>query len=166
MPEIYLQKNTSIPVSVFVLDMYRFGYVHESNGGDIYKSRSWDRFFAEAKLHNGNLMFRPKIWLRIPESKKANPLDSDGDDNPDIHKYLGYGELGVRYTLNQHALELTLRNNLDFSQNRGSMLLEYFYPLEDGVNFYLRYFTGYGESLIDYDKSVDKVGIGFLLNID
>ena len=35
---------------------------------------------------------------------------------------------------------------------------------KSGVYGYVKYFTGYGESLIDYNRHTDKVGIGFAIS--
>lgn len=46
----------------------------------------------------------------------------------------------------------------------GAGELGWLFPFgKSGVYGYVKYFTGYGESLIDYNRRTDKVGIGFAI---
>jgi len=46
----------------------------------------------------------------------------------------------------------------------GAGELGWLFPFgKSGVYGYVKYFTGYGESLIDYNRYTDKVGIGFAI---
>lgn len=153
-PSLYL----SYPLDKYDLffDRVDFGYVHQSNGGDLNNSRSWDRFFVEGIYSYENFTMALKAWYRIPES-------ADKDDNPDINKYLGYGELTFGYLWNKHLLTTTLRNNLR-EDNKGSILLDYSYPIYKNLYLYLQFFNGYGESLRDYNNSINRFGVGILFN--
>lgn len=138
-------------------DQLAFGYIHQSNGGGTLNSRSWDRIFVQGIYSYENFALSLKAWHRIKE-------DSTKDDNPDITNYLGYGELTLGYLFNhKHAVSLTLRNNLK-SDNKGSVLIDYSYPIYKNLYLYIQYFSGYGESLIDYNRSIDRVGVGFLFS--
>lgn len=95
-------------------DMLNVGLVHESNGRSQPLSRSWNRFYLQGgwQLNERySLLVRP--WWRIPESKSE-------DDNPDISKYLGYGDVMLRWEneANTAAASMTLRNNMR-SDNKG-----------------------------------------------
>lgn len=153
-PSLYL----SYPLDKYDLffDRVDFGYVHQSNGGDLNNSRSWDRLFVEGIYSYENFTTALKAWYRIPES-------ADKDDNPDINKYLGYGELTFGYLWNKHLLTTTLRNNLR-EDNKGSILLDYSYPIYKNLYLYLQFFNGYGESLRDYNNSINRFGVGILFN--
>lgn len=153
-PSLYL----SYPLDKYDLffDRVDFGYVHQSNGGDLNNSRSWDRLFVEGIYSYENFTMALKAWYRIPES-------ADKDDNPDINKYLGYGELTFGYLWNKHLLTTTLRNNLR-EDNKGSILLDYSYPIYKNLYLYLQFFNGYGESLRDYNNSINRFGVGILFN--
>ena len=37
------------------------------------------------------------------------------------------------------------------------------YPLSDRYEILLQYFNGYGDSLIDYNRSQERIGLGFQL---
>lgn len=151
-PALYL----SYPLEKYNMffDRINVGYVHQSNGGDLVKSRSWERLFVEGIYSRENFALGLKAWYRIKE-------DSTKDDNPDILDYMGYGEFILGYTLHNHLLTFTLRNNLQ-SDNKGAIRLDYSYPLYKNLYLYMQYFNGYGESLRDYNRSIERVGAGFL----
>ncbi|AOS95567.1 Phospholipase A1 precursor [Microbulbifer aggregans] len=129
---------------------------HQSNGRSEPLSRSWNRVYANFFLERENLLISFKPWYRIPESR-------DEDDNPDIEAYLGYFELAGTYsTVGNHSVSVMLRNNLR-SNNRGAFELRWGFPMGSRVRGYVKYFTGYGESLIDYDEYVNTLGVGFEL---
>ncbi|MCI5969018.1 phospholipase A [Helicobacter sp.] len=135
-------------------DRVNFGYVHQSNGGDLLKSRSWERLFVEGVYGYENFALGLKAWYRIKENAKK-------DDNPDILDYMGYGELNLGYAIDKHLLTLVLRNNLRLN-NRGAFMLDYSYPIYKNLYLYVQYFNGYGESLTDYNRAIERLGVGIL----
>ena len=158
-PEIWVQHNSNWSFLGFKNSANAFGFVHQSNGrgGDI--SRSWNRIFANILFERGNfaLSFRP--YYRIEE-------DESSDDNPDITDYLGHYELRVGYKYKEHVFSAMSRNNLESGFDKGSVELSWSFPLWDYpfLKGYVQYFYGYGESLIDYDNKVNKIGLGISLS--
>lgn len=84
-------------------------------------------------------------------------------DNPDISEYMGYGQASLHYFRRGHRVGLFLRNNLRTGGNKGAVQLEWAFPLLRWVGGYVQYFNGYGESLLDYDSSSNRIGAGFIL---
>lgn len=176
-PEIFMTIPTSQRIDDAIgLKAVKLGFIHESNGQEGYRSRSWNRLYATGMWQSGNLFVAARAWYRLDEDKKSDAyyagdnltLDqiiaqSDGDDNPDIHDYLGYGDIKMDYLYGKHQFGLLLRNNLDFDDNRGAVEFNYSYPLFDSpyTSLYVKLFNGYGESLIDYNINVTKASIGF-----
>ncbi|WP_252179035.1 phospholipase A [Endozoicomonas sp. 4G] len=161
-PEIF----AAFPVdySVLGLDLRAVvaGLSHQSNGRSGNLSRSWNRIYLTFLLEKGNFYMSFKPWYRIPEPEKEYPYDPDGDDNPDIEQYMGNGELHFGYKLDEHQLGMMLRNNLR-SDNKGAVQLDWSFPINERFRGYVQYFNGYGESLIDYNASVNRISVGVML---
>ncbi len=128
---------------------------HQSNGQSGILSRSWNRFFGELLFQRGNLYLTLKPWYRLPESKSK-------DDNPDIQKYMGYGEMQLNYAMGRQVFGVMTRNSFR-KQNKGAVQADWSFPISGQVKGYLQYFYGYGESLIDYNHLNKRIGIGFII---
>lgn len=159
-PELLLNFRTDYNLFGLRGRIVNIGINHQSNGRGQLLSRSWNRITASAgfERNNFNLLFR--TWYRMPESRHK-------DDNPEIMKYMGYGELWGTYYWRDHRFGVMVRNNLRMSDNKGAVQLDWSFPFpfikKDRVSGYIQYFNGYGESLLDYDKSTNRIGIGLML---
>ena len=145
--------------SYSTLDM---GFEHESNGRSQLLSRSWNRLFLDYSFSRDNYLISFRPWYRIPEDDKTDPMQASGDDNPDIEKYMGHFELRGAWKYHNQEITMMLRNNLR-SENYGAIELNYSFPLWGKLRGLVQYFNGYGESLIDYNHRIERIGIGFLL---
>lgn len=131
------------------------GYEHESNGSRELTSRSWDRLYIAPYYEYKKFRADLKLWYRIEE-------DADKDDNPDIQDYLGYGEMKLWYEWQDHQM-LTLIGRLNTGTGRGSMQIDYSRPsFSKNTFFFAQLWTGYGESLIDYNNSITAFGVGIM----
>ncbi|WP_019528426.1 phospholipase A [Dasania marina] len=155
-PELFLRWETDNRVFGFKNRIYSLAFNHESNGRGALLSRSWNRIIAATTLEKDNFVIVGRAWYRIHENK------SD-DDNPNIERYLGYGDLSALYKMKRHTFGMTLTNNLR-SENKSSLQLDWTFPLTERFKGYIQYYNGYGESLIDYDKNTNRIGFGVLLN--
>ncbi|MBM3304707.1 MAG: phospholipase A [Candidatus Aminicenantes bacterium] len=155
-PEVLFNFRTRIRLLGLDLRFIQVGINHQSNGQSEPLSRSWNRVVTNVGIERGDLSLLLKGWYRLPESVEE-------DDNPGIDKYMGYGEAWIYYFLKKHRVAVMFRNNLDFRENRGAVQLEWSFPLFAQIGGFVQYFMGYGESLIDYDHRVNRIGIGFIL---
>ncbi|MDC8773013.1 phospholipase A [Roseateles albus] len=134
---------------------------HQSNGRAQPLSRSWNRLIAHVGLEHGDWSIQLRPWMRLSET-------ADKDDNPDILDHMGRGDLTIRRALpggnGGGALSLRLRHTLRGGDaSRGSAEFEWAFPLVGRLQGYVQAFSGYGESLIDYNIHQNRVGIGFSL---
>jgi phospholipase A1 len=141
---------------------FTVGVEHQSNGRAQNLSRSWNRVYASFLYEKNNfaLSFRP--WLRLSEDAKEFDLDPKGDDNPDIDDFLGSSELGMVYEWDN--LEFSFSGRRNFSTNNGSAEFSFTFPLWGKLRGYAMAFTGYGDSLIDYNYSQTRFGVGIALS--
>ncbi|WP_331774878.1 phospholipase A [Sulfurospirillum sp. 1612] len=163
-PELFMMIPNANEQSA--LKAYKVGLVHQSNGQGGLASRSWNRVYVSAAFQKYGFFIIPRAWYRLPEKKKRNITDPNGDDNPDIYDYLGYGDVTISYPYKQNFFTLLIRNNLKFdSNNKGAIQFDWTFPIKNVKDMfgYIQIFSGYGESLIDYNKRNDRIGIGFAL---
>ncbi|MFK0571963.1 phospholipase A [Endozoicomonas sp.] len=163
-PEVFMVLPTDYQFFGFDMNMVAAGFTHQSNGRSGELSRSWNRLYAQFIFSKGNFVASIKPWWRIPEPEKepGEENSSKGDDNPDIEKYMGYGELHLGYQIQEHNLGMMLRNNLR-SDNKGAVQLDWSFPINRRFRGYIQYFNGYGESLIDYNDSANRLSVGVML---
>jgi len=161
-PEFFITAENDQPLLGFTNISNSFGLVHQSNGQSGNLSRSWNRFYVETMFNRGDFTWSIKPWWRIPESDKDSPADVGGDDNPNIEHFMGYFEWSGLYQWRDHNFSLLLRNNLR-SDNRGAFQLGWSFPVSKHIRLYAQYFNGYGESLINFDQNINRLGFGFEL---
>ncbi|CCK76909.1 MAG: phospholipase A [Oleispira antarctica] len=142
------------------VDHWTLSFNHQSNGQVGNLSRSWNRIILGGTKIWTNKLLYVRAWYRIPETSKADPMDPTDNDNPDINDYLGYGDIFYLRKFGNHSVSATVRNNLNFDDNLGSIELDWTYPLPGNVKGFVQYFNGYGESLIDYNQYQERIGIG------
>jgi phospholipase A1 len=157
MPEAFVSHRPGIELGGgFHWNLLSAGYNHQSNGRTDNLSRSWDRIFAEFGVERGNLGLIAKTWYRIKES-------ADEDDNPDITDYYGYGSLTAIYKWREHSFSLMGRGNVN--KGKGAAQFSWMSPkLLGPIRGYVQVFTGYGESMIDYNWNQSTIGIGIAIN--
>ena len=139
------------------LRMLGVGFAHQSNGQSRPESRSWNKVYAMAGMEWGKLTVIPRVWIRL--------FDSSGkdNDNPDLTKYLGYGDVKLQYRLNdKHNFSTTLRYNP--KSGYGAAEAAYTFPIKGKLQGVVRGFHGYGESLIDYNHKQSGIGFGLMFN--
>ena len=142
-----------------------FGIEHESNGKSLPDSRSWNRIYIAPFQAEGSHLIYWKWWWRLPEDKSKPRTDPSRDDNPDIGSYYGYGELHIEQQLfHQQLAHLMFR--LNPVTGRGAVNLQYSVPGDASSSFFWCFYLwqGYGESLIDYNHSITRVGLGVMLS--
>lgn len=145
----------------------RTGLEHESNGRSQLLSRSWNRVYFGLGFQRDRWALYAQPWYRLPESNKVddgNPLTpppAEGDDNPDIEDYYGNYEFLAIYKYHRYEFSSQLRSN--FSTGKAAIEAGVSFPLWGRLKGYIQLFNGYGESLIDYNHSVQRVSVGILL---
>lgn len=142
------------------------GVAHQSNGQSLPLSRSWNRVYlmgaAEKELGgDSRLDLQARVWQRLRESAAQ-------DDNPGISDYIGRGELAGHWQINRtHSLGLTLRHSLK-SEARGSARLEWMKASTSiadsaALRYHVQLFSGYGDSLVDYNRRRTVLSVGLSL---
>lgn len=141
-------------------DHMTLSFNHQSNGQVGNLSRSWNRIILSSAKVWPNRILNVRAWYRMPETSKADPLDPSDNDNPDIDDYLGHGDVFYLRKFGEHSVGVTVRNNLNFDENKGAVELDWTFPLPGKLKGFVQYFNGYGESLIDYNQYQERIGVG------
>ena len=131
---------------------FDIGLNHQSNGRADPLSRSWNRVMGRAALDYGNFALLGRAWYRIPD-------DEEDDDNPNEYRYLGYGDVRAIWAPNRNTFTAMVRPGTE----KVGYEITWSYPISKVLRVYAQWFNGYGESLIDYDRRVNRWGIGLAM---
>jgi phospholipase A1 len=152
-PELFVSYNPGLSFAGIDWRLLNVGYNHQSNGRSDPISRSWDRAIAEIGIERGDLALLVRPWV---------VLDDGGDDNPDIDDYMGFGDVTAVYKTNGHSVSLMARGK---PGGKGTVQLTWMSPPILGpLRAYVEAFSGYGDSLIDYNWYQNTIGVGVALN--
>lgn len=164
-PEITYIYPTDAPLPLgWRLRYSGLSVVHQSNGQSLPLSRSWNRTVLLAGMEKGHqFRLQGRIWKRLSEG-------ATDDDNPDINNLVGRAELAGWWDVDKNnTLGLTLRHSLNANAN-GSMRLEWLtrmgngsIPGRGGLRFHTQLFSGYGDSLVDYNRRRTGLSVGLSL---
>ena len=153
--------SARVPYSVDV------GYWHNSNGKDRKDSRAWDRAYVrtvlEGKLLGRHALLVPSAYATIAE----------GGRNEDISEYLGNWDLRFLWhsmidpkgdDLDLGFVVMAGRDNSPFDRGSVEVTLSYKIPkARFNPRLFLQYFSGYGDTLIEYNQRKTVVRFGLAL---
>ncbi|MDB5825758.1 MAG: hypothetical protein JWR21_4462 [Herminiimonas sp.] len=154
-PELMAVLPTDVNLLGLRMRFVNFGLMHQSNGQVSTLSRSWNRIYAQVGFERDNFTLLARVWKRINEAASE-------DNNPDIVRYMGRGDLIGTYRRNGHELSLLTRYN--FQSSKGAAQIGWAFPLVSNLKGYVQVFSGYGYSLIDYNASQRVVALGVLMD--
>ncbi len=137
----------------------QLGLAHQSNGQALPLSRSWNRVYVAGGFEHGPFALQLRAWHRLHES-------ADNDDNPDLVTYRGRGDIGLAWTGALATASMYWRTNFT-DLSHGGAEFNFTYPVNsarpDGLRWYAQVFSGYGETLLDYNFRQTSVGLGVTL---
>lgn len=130
---------------------------HESNGKDSIWSRSWNKVTLGASvLVNKNLEMQFKTWIPI----------IDSDNNRDLPKYAGVFQLSADFMTNSRNFSATaiVTKRQGWNMNFNTVLeLSYKFRKKENQYFFLQYYNGYAENLLNYKTFKSMLRFGFVI---
>ena len=142
-------------IAGFSFRFVNFGLIHQSNGQTSTLSRSWNRIYTELGVDRGNFTLNARQRHRLDNAKSEN-------DNPDITDFLGYDDVNASCRNDGHEYSLMVRSN--FGTHHGAALAGWAFPFTTNLKGYVQAFSGYGQSLIDYNYKQKSVRAGFTVD--
>ncbi len=132
---------------------------HESNGKDSIDSRTWNYFsFSVKYFYNPRVTLAAKAWIPWV----------DGSNNRDLLDYKGIATFSINYmTPNSKwwfAAEINPRKG--FGNVNSTATAAFRVSKNHNQYLYARFYDGYGESLLDYNKYALNFRIGFCIKPD
>jgi phospholipase A1 len=156
MPEVFLSYRPGVELAGFHWRLFNFGFNHQSNGRSDLLSRSWNRLYADFGVERGSFAVIAKAWHRMKETAAE-------DDNPDITDFYGHGSITAIYKWRDHSFSLMGRGNI--GKGKGAAQFSWISPrLLGPIRGYVQAFSGYGESMIDYNWNQTTIGFGIAIN--
>jgi phospholipase A1 len=151
-----------VPESIWHLPFgwqWRYGQValaHQSNGQADPLSRSWNRTYAAFGFERGD-------WSLITRFNRRIREDIKDDNNPDLTDYRGRGDLQLNWAGGVHTASLLYRSTFKRG-SRGAVQFDFTTPIfhsqPNGLRWFVQVFSGYGETLTDYNFRQTSLGLG------
>ena len=154
-PELFLANEVNWYLfERWSLNFANVGVVHQSNGFGNSLERSWNRLYIEAIASNDHWMVSVRPWYVI----------STNNNNQNITSYLGYVRFLAAYKWNQQVVSIQAHNLIEGGAKHATAELTWSFPLTTYLKGYLEVFSGYGQSLIEYNHRTNSAGVGIAVN--
>jgi phospholipase A1 len=150
-PEIFVQNHFHRNY------LLRYGLDHQSNGLGGSQERSWNRAIASLQFSGEHWLASLKVWDLIFKANSSNL------HNPSIAHYLGYENILFAYQFHKTNLSFQVQN-IESGLRRGFFQISASYPLMNSILVYTQFFSGYGQSLIEYNHRTNAAGVGIAFN--
>ncbi|MBA2722115.1 MAG: phospholipase A [Methylibium sp.] len=141
---------------------WRYGMLalaHQSNGQSEPLSRSWNRMYVGGGLERDDVSLSVRYNYRFKESASK-------DDNPDLVDYRGHTDWLLAWTPGRATASMQWRTSFR-RWDRGSLQFDWTYPVEPdnprALRWYVQVFSGYAETLLDYNFRQTSLGLGLTL---
>jgi phospholipase A1 len=145
-----------------LLGIATLAFEHESNGRDSIESRGWNYFtLSGVYLFNPSFSIQAKVW--------AGWLDKGDKDlgggNTDLYKYRGYGLIALNYRSLNDKIWVSAVINPRTKPGNFNTQLELNIKLNRRSNqyFFIQYYNGYCESLLDYNRHTSMLRAGICI---
>ena len=150
-PELLLNFPVKIRIGSAAIRMVGFAFNHQSNGRSLPYSRSWNRIIFHLGMEGEHWQLFVRPWIRI---------DDADDENPKITDFAGRANATFVYRLNDHTLYSIVHSNLSPGNHKGSLEVNYLFPIKGTLRGHAQLFHGYGETLVDYNHRQTTFGVG------
>jgi outer membrane phospholipase A len=147
----------------------QFGTEHESNGRGGTLERSFNTIYLQPTAtvdlpDNFQFTLQPRAWVYVVV----------GDNNPNIADYRGYADLRTAVTWNEpksgEKIQLATRLRLGDEANHAGLQVDLRFNLANAPvlrkfnpSIQLQYFTGYGQTLLQYNQPSTSYRAGLCL---
>ena len=156
-PELFWENSVELDLPMgWYLQTLTPGVVHHSNGRGSALERSWNRIYVEAQFLSENWLIGVKPWLILPESSISL--------NPDIEHYLGNGALLLSHKFEDHVFAINAYAHIFKAPYRVSGQFTWSFPISNDVKGYVLVFSGYGQSLLEYNHRTHGLGLGIVFH--
>lgn len=157
-PELFLANEVNMHLfGTWYVDFLNLGAEHQSNGFGGIMERSWNRVYLEAISSSDHFMVSIKPWYVIHDS-------AFNKYNPDLANYLGYGEILVAFKYGRQVVSIKTHSIFEMGGKRATGELTWSFPITSYLNGFLDVYSGYGQSLIEYNHRTNSAGVGIALS--
>jgi phospholipase A1 len=157
-PELFLANELNWHlIGNWQLNFANVGVVLQSNGFGGKLERSWNRIYFSAITSTDNWVIAARPWIILRDNTYER-------QNPDMGKYMGYGVITLAYKFHKQAFTLETHNFIESGGRRAGTTVSWSFPLTQYINGYVQVFSGYGQSLIEYNHRTTSAGVGISLS--
>ncbi len=157
-PEFYFSRDINYPLGKnWRLNFINLGAVHQSNGQGGSLERSWNRAYIGVVASTDHWVIGIKPWIIFRDSTYER-------QNPNMSTYMGYEEVVIAYKYVNQVFALESRNFIESGGRRSGNIISWSFPLTKYLKGYVQVFSGYGQSLIEYNHRTNSIGVGIALS--